>query len=83
VYDPIHDRIASICAASTQLWKIKGRNLAPILSSPFECEGYGKCVQFCDNGASLVMYYLDTHEWYVGVFTCSPIGSSITVYAIR
>ncbi|KAH9010595.1 WD40-repeat-containing domain protein, partial [Lactarius deliciosus] len=62
VYDPIHDWIASICADSTQLWRIKGSVLAPVLSSPFEYEGYGKCVQFCDNGASVVMYYLDTHE---------------------
>ncbi|KAI9439155.1 WD40-repeat-containing domain protein [Lactarius indigo] len=62
VYNPIHDRIASICADSTQLWRIKGSILAPVLSSPFEYEGYGKCVQFCDNGASVVMYYLDTHE---------------------
>ncbi|KAH9021083.1 WD40-repeat-containing domain protein [Lactarius hengduanensis] len=62
VYDPIHDRIASICADSTQLWRIKGSILAPVLSSPFGYEGYGKCVQFCDNGASVVMYYLDTHE---------------------
>ena len=46
-----------------QLWRIKGTELVPILPSPFMSEGYGKCIQFCDNGASVVMYYLDTHEW--------------------
>ncbi|KAH9012011.1 hypothetical protein EDB84DRAFT_1444898 [Lactarius hengduanensis] len=53
VYDPIHDWIASICADLTQLWRIKGSILAPVLSLPFEYEGYGKCVQFCNNGQVL------------------------------
>jgi hypothetical protein len=63
VYDANHDRVASICSDSAQLWRIKGTELVPILPSPFVSGGYGKCVQFCDNGASVVMYYLDTHEW--------------------
>ncbi|KAH8977098.1 WD40-repeat-containing domain protein [Lactarius hatsudake] len=62
VYDETHDRIASICADSAMLWKIKGADLVPILSSPFISGGYGRCIQFCDNGASVVMYYLDNHE---------------------
>ncbi|KAH9012574.1 WD40-repeat-containing domain protein [Lactarius pseudohatsudake] len=62
VYDETHDRIASICADSAMLWKIKGTDLVPILSSPFISGGYGRSIQFCDNGASVVMYYLDNHE---------------------
>jgi hypothetical protein len=63
VYDPVQDRIACICEKSLQLWRIKGTELVPILQSPLLSEGYGKCVQFYDNGASVVMFYLDTHEW--------------------
>lgn len=63
VYDANYDRLASICAKSTQLWRITGTQLTPILQSPFVSEGYGKSIQFLDNGASVVMYYLDTHEW--------------------
>ncbi|KAH8978130.1 WD40-repeat-containing domain protein [Lactarius hatsudake] len=55
VYDETHDRIASICADSAMLWKIKGADLVPILSSPFISGGYGRCIQFCDNGASVVI----------------------------
>ncbi|KAH9174091.1 WD40-repeat-containing domain protein, partial [Lactarius sanguifluus] len=62
VYDETHNRIASICVDSAMLWKIKGTNLVPILSSPFISGGYGRCIQFCDNGASVVMYYLDNHK---------------------
>ncbi|KAF8268031.1 WD40-repeat-containing domain protein [Lactarius quietus] len=62
VYDETHDRIASICSDSVQLWKVKKNVLVPVLSTLFASEGYGKSVQFCDNGASIVMYYLDTHE---------------------
>jgi hypothetical protein len=46
-----------------QLWQIRGAELVPILKSLLESEGYGKCVQFCENGASVVMLYLNTHEW--------------------
>ncbi len=63
VYDATHDRIASICTDMTQLWRIKGNQLVPALSSPFVSGGYGKSIQFCDNGASIVIYHLDTHEW--------------------
>ena len=63
VYDPVHDRIACICANSSQLWKIRGTELVPILQSPLVSEGHGTCVDFCDNGTSVVMYYLETHEW--------------------
>ncbi|KAI0296895.1 WD40-repeat-containing domain protein [Russula brevipes] len=62
MYDATHDRIASICEKTTQLWRIKETELIPILQSPLMSEGYGKCVQFCDNRANVVMYYLDTHE---------------------
>ena len=62
-YDAIYDRVACICENSTQLWCIKGSELVPILRSPFVSEGYGRSIQFHDNGASVVMYYLDTHEW--------------------
>ena len=63
VYDAIHDRIACICGKSTQLFRIKGNDLDPILKSPLMSKGYGKCIHFCDDGASVVMSYLDTHEW--------------------
>ncbi|KAH9174101.1 WD40-repeat-containing domain protein [Lactarius sanguifluus] len=53
VYDETHDWIASICADSAMLWKIKGTDLVPILSSPFISRGYGRCIQFCDNGQAL------------------------------
>ena len=62
-YDPVHNRIACICGKSSQLWKIRGTELVPILQSPLVSEGYGKCVHFFDNGTSVVMYYLETHEW--------------------
>jgi len=62
-YDPVHNQIACICGKSSQLWKIRGTELVPILLSLLVSEGYGKCVHFCDNGASVVMYYLETHEW--------------------
>ncbi|KAH9033063.1 WD40-repeat-containing domain protein [Lactarius pseudohatsudake] len=59
-------RTGSLLSAqdSAMLWKIKGADLVPILSSPFISGGYGRCIQFCDNGASVVMYYLDNHECY-------------------
>lgn len=63
VYDAVYDRVACIGGKSTQLWKIKGAELVPILQSPFVSEGFGKSIQFFDNGTSVVMYYLDTHEW--------------------
>jgi hypothetical protein len=63
VYDVNHDRFACICVHSTQLWRIKGTELSPVLQSPLVSKGYGKCIHFCDNGASVVMFYLDTHEW--------------------
>ena len=63
VYDANYDRIACISENSTQIWRVKWPELVPILPSPFVTEGYGKCIQFHDQGASVVMYYLDTHEW--------------------
>jgi hypothetical protein len=65
-YDAAYDRVACICEKSSQIWKIRGAELVPVLPSPFiSAEGYGKSIQFHDSGASVVMYYLDTHEWYV------------------
>jgi len=46
-----------------QLWKAKETELVPILPSLLASNGYGKCVHFIDNGASIVMFYLDMHEW--------------------
>ena len=63
VYDSNYDRVASISEKSTQVWKLKWPELVPVLPSPFVSEGYGKCIQFHDHGASVVMYHLDTHEW--------------------
>jgi hypothetical protein len=63
VYDANHNRVASISAKTTQIWRINCPELVPILPSPFVTEGYGKSIQFHDNGASVVMYHLDTHEW--------------------
>jgi len=62
-YDPVHGRIACICGKSSQLWKIRDNELVPVLQSPLVSEGYGKSVDFCDDGASIVMYYLETHKW--------------------
>jgi len=63
IYDPVHNQITCICKKSTQLWRIRGTDLVPILQTPLMSEGYGKCIHFCDNGASMVMYYLNTYKW--------------------
>jgi hypothetical protein len=63
IYDPVHKWIACICKKSTQLWRIRGTELVPILQTLLVSEGYGKCVHFWDDGASVVIYYLNTHEW--------------------
>ncbi|KZP07475.1 WD40 repeat-like protein [Athelia psychrophila] len=62
-YDPHHKRLATISKSSLQVWNITdGKNLKPLLSHPLLSDYQGRTVHFCDDGASLISTYLESHQ---------------------
>ncbi|KLO04551.1 WD40 repeat-like protein [Schizopora paradoxa] len=62
-YDQAHQRIASVGGGALQVWKISDvGSLVPIKEDPVQKPVVAKNVTFIDDGASVVVFYLESHE---------------------
>ncbi|OBZ68261.1 hypothetical protein A0H81_12041 [Grifola frondosa] len=63
VYDPHHNRIASVGGGASAVWKVTGTgSLTDLVKSDPRGVYIAKSVRFCDKGASIVVFYLESHE---------------------
>ncbi|KAI0948070.1 hypothetical protein AcW1_009672 [Taiwanofungus camphoratus] len=62
-FDSHYGRIASIGSGTTEVWKLTPSGTMEKLNEMPPSRPYvGKNIHFCDNGASIVTYYLESHE---------------------
>ncbi|KAF7983513.1 hypothetical protein HWV62_21850 [Athelia sp. TMB] len=62
-YDSQHKRIASISKSSLQMWAVvDSRVLKLLFSHTIVSEYQGRTVHFCDDGASVISTYLESHQ---------------------
>ncbi|TDL17607.1 WD40 repeat-like protein, partial [Rickenella mellea] len=72
-FDPIHRRVASIGSGSPQVWTLSVvGNLTSIVPSPPTSTFIARSINFCDNGSSVLVGYLESHE--LACYNIDPWG---------
>ncbi|KLO04090.1 WD40 repeat-like protein [Schizopora paradoxa] len=70
-YDQAHQRVASVGGGALQVWKISDvGSLTPVKEDPVHKSVVAKNVTFIDDGASVVAFYLESHE--ISCYTVEP-----------
>ncbi|KAH7917192.1 WD40 repeat-like protein [Leucogyrophana mollusca] len=70
-WDPRHERIASAGDGSPQVWSLQGqRTLMALIASPPKQPYIARTVKFVDDGASLIVCYLESHQ--IECYTVEP-----------
>ncbi|KZP10216.1 WD40 repeat-like protein [Athelia psychrophila] len=63
-YDSYHKRIASISKTSLQVWNCPDSldTLKLLINHPLVSNYHGRTIHFCDDGASVISTYLESHQ---------------------
>ncbi|KAH7904270.1 hypothetical protein BJ138DRAFT_1019356, partial [Hygrophoropsis aurantiaca] len=70
-WDPRHERIASSGDGSPQVWGLHGqKTLTAAVASPPKQPYIARTVKFIDDGASLIVCYLESHQ--IDCYTVEP-----------
>ncbi|TDL24059.1 WD40 repeat-like protein, partial [Rickenella mellea] len=72
-FDRTHRKVATVGGGGPQVWNVSITGLlTPVVQTPPHQRFVPRGVEFCDNGASIVVCYLESHDMYVICYAIEP-----------